>query len=152
MPATTSTLKLPYPLDSDRLEDFPTIAKQSAQLIDQAATVSAVVLPTFDNAWRHDPDGGMVRTVNGVSHLNISIVRTKDSFHMEAGGIVDIYRVNNLVKVPSTREWVMCGTLFGPNVWPMPVFLNNGLVRVLCYGPVDFVKGSTYRGSAVWTA
>jgi len=94
----------------------------------------------------------MVRTVNGVSHLNISIVRVKDSFHMDANGIVDIYRVNNLVKVPSTREWVMCGTLFGPNVWPMPVFLNNGLVRVLCYGPVDFVKDATYRGSAVWTA
>nr|DAY14872.1 MAG TPA: hypothetical protein [Caudoviricetes sp.] len=34
MPATTTTLKIPYPLDSDRLEDFPTVAKQAAQVID----------------------------------------------------------------------------------------------------------------------
>lgn len=104
MPATTTTLKLPYPLDSDRLEDFPTIAKQSAQLIDQAATMKTTVLPVFDDAWRHDPDGGLVRTINGVNHLNISLRRIKNSFHMDANGIVDIYRVNGLVKVPSTRE------------------------------------------------
>ena len=46
----------------------------------------------------------------------------------------------------------MCGTLFGPGIWPMPVFLSNGLVRVLCYGPVDIQDGGTYRGSAVWVA
>lgn len=152
MPATTTTLKLPYPLDSDRLEDFPTIAKQSAQLIDQAATTKAVVLPVFDDAWRHDPDGGLVRTINGVNHLNISLRRIKNSFHMDANGIVDIYRINNLVKVPSTREWVFCGSIYGPGVWPMPVFLDQGLVRVLCYGPVDFTKDSVYRGHATWVA
>lgn len=152
MPATTTTLKIPYPLDSDRLEDFPTVAKQAAQVIDSTATMNTVVLPVFDNAWRHDPDGGLVRSINGVHHLNISLRRIKDSFHMGVNGIVDIYRVNNLVKVPSTREWVFCGSIFGPGVWPMPIFLDNGLVRILCYGPVDFTKDSVYRGSATWVA
>lgn len=152
MPATTPTLSLPYPLDSDRLEDFPTIAKQSAQLIDQAATVKSVVLPTFDNAWKHDLESGLVRTINGTNHLNISLTRTGDSFHMNPGGIIDLLRVNNSVRVPNTREWVMCGTLFGPDVWPMPIFLNNGLVRVLCYGHVDIRKNGAYRGSATWVA
>jgi hypothetical protein len=71
---------------------------------------------------------------------------------MDAGGIIDIFRINNTVKVPSTREWVMCGTLFGPGIWPMPIFLNAGLVRVLCYGPVDIQNNGAYRGSAVWVA
>ena len=152
MPATTTTLKIPYPLDSDRLEDFPTVAKQAAQVIDSAATMNTVVLPVFDNAWQHDPDGGHVRSINGVHHLNISLRRIKDSFHMDANGIVDIYRVNDLVKVPSTREWIFCGSIFGPGVWPMPIFLDKGLVRILCYGPVDFTKDSVYRGSATWVA
>lgn len=152
MPATTPTLKIPYPLDSDPLRDFPQLAKDAATILDTASTIKTATLPVFDGAWRHDPEGGLVRTINGTNHLNISIVRTGGSFHMDAGGIIDIYRVNNLVKVPSTREWVMCGTVFGPGIWPMPVFLNNGLVRVLCYGPVDIQDGGAYRGSAVWVA
>ena len=108
MPATTPNLKIPYPIDSDPLRSFPQLAKDAATILDTAATMKAVVLPVFDGAWRHDPDGGMVRSINGTNHLNISLVRTGSSFHMDAGGIIDIYRVNNLVKVPSTLELVMC--------------------------------------------
>lgn len=152
MPATTPTLKIPYPLDSDPLRAFPQVAKDAATILDSASTIKTATLPLFDGAWRYDPEGGLVRTINGTNHLSISIVRTGGSFHMDAGGIIDIYRVNNVVKVPSTREWVMVGTLFGPGIWPMPIFLNNGLVRVYCYGPVDIQANGTYRGSAVWVA
>ena len=114
-------------------------------------TEQTVTLPVFDGAWRHDPGGGVARTVNGTTHLSISLVRTGSSFHMGPGGIIDVMRVNNLVRVPSTREWVICGTLFGPGIWPMPIFLNNGLVRVLCYGDVDIQNNGAYRGYATWT-
>ena len=111
MPATTPTLKIPYPLDSDPLRSFPQVAKDAATILDSASTIKTATLPLFDGAWRYEPEGGLVRTVNGTNHLSISIVRTGGSFHMDAGGIIDIFRINNTVKVPSTREWVMCGTL-----------------------------------------
>lgn len=152
MPATTTTLKLPYPLDSDRLEDFPTIAKQTAQLLDQAATVKTATLPVFDNAWRHEGDSGIVRTANNSHQLTISLVRAGGGFHMDGNSIIDIMRVNNLVAVPSTREWVMCGSIYGPGIWPMPVFLNSGLVRVFVPGPVDIQQNGAYRGFASWVA
>lgn len=152
MPATTPNLNIPYPIDSDPLRSFPQVAKDAATIIDTQQSLSTAVLPVIEGSWRHDPDGGMVRTIGGTHYLNISIFRTGPGFHMNPGGIIDLYRVNNLVKVPNTREWVICGSLFGPDIWPMPVFLNNGLVRVLCYGHVDIKQNQVYRGSAVWVA
>lgn len=118
----------------------------------ELARVDTVTLPVFDGAWRHDGVSGEVRSANGAHHLSISLVRTGSSFHMDGNSIIDIMRVNNLVKVPSTREWVICGSIFGPGIWPMPVFLNNGLVRVFCPGPVDIQNNGAYRGFASWVA
>lgn len=118
----------------------------------EISRVDTVTLPTFDNAWRHDGGSGEVRSANGAHHLSISLVRTGSSFHMDGNSIIDIMRVNNLVKVPSTREWVVCGSFFGPGIWPMPVFLNNGLVRVFVPGPVDIQNNGAYRGFASWVA
>lgn len=118
----------------------------------ELSRVETVTLPTFDNAWRHDGDSGEVRSANGAHYLSISLVRTGSGFHMDGNNIIDIMRVNNLVKVPSTREWVICGSIFGPGIWPMPVFLNNGLVRVFCPGPVDIQNNGAYRGFASWVA
>ena len=118
----------------------------------ELSRADTVTLPVFDGAWRHDGDSGLVRSANGAHYLNISLVRTGSSFHMDGNSIIDIMRVNNLVKVPSTREWVICGTIFGPGIWPMPVFLNNGLVRVFVPGPVDIQNNGAYRGFASWVA
>lgn len=118
----------------------------------ELSRVDLATLPVFDGAWRHDGGSGEVRTANGVHHLSISLVRTGSSFHMDGNSIIDIMRINNLVKVPSTREWVMCGSFFGPGIWPMPVFLNNGLVRVFVPGPVDIQNNGAYRGFASWVA
>ena len=118
----------------------------------ELARVDTVTLPVFDGAWRHDGDSGLVRSANGAHYLNISLVRTGSSFHMDGNSIIDIMRLNNLVKVPSTREWVICGTIFGPGIWPMPVFLNNGLVRIFVPGPVDIQNNGAYRGFASWVA
>lgn len=118
----------------------------------ELSRVDLATLPVFDNAWRHDGGSGEVRSANGSHHLSISLVRTGSSFHMDGNSIIDIMRVNNLVKVPSTREWVMCGSIFGPGIWPMPVFLHNGLVRVFVPGPVDIQNNGAYRGFASWVA
>lgn len=118
----------------------------------ELARVDTATLPVFDGAWRHEGDSGLVRSANGAHYLNISLVRTGSSFHMNGNSIIDIMRVNNLVKVPNTREWVICGTIFGPGIWPMPVFLNNGLVRVSVPGPVDIQNNGAYRGFASWVA
>lgn len=118
----------------------------------ELARVDTATLPVFDGAWRHAGDSGIVRTANKTHHLTISLVRTGSSFHMEANSIIDIMRVNSLVTVPSTREWVLCGTIFGPSIWPMPVFLNSGLVRVFVPGPVDIQQNGEYRGYASWVA
>ena len=118
----------------------------------ELSRVDLATLPVFDNAWRHDGGSGEVRSANGSHHLSISLVRTGSSFHMDSNSIIDIMRVNNLVKVPSTREWVICGSIFGPGIWPMPVFLHNGLVRVFVPGPVDIQNNGAYRGFASWVA
>lgn len=118
----------------------------------ELSRVTTATLPVYDGAWRHDGDGGLVRSANGAHYLNISLVRTGSSFHMNAGQMIDIMRTNNLVTVPSTREWVICGTLFGPDMWPMPVLINNGVVRVFCPGPVDIKQNGSYRGFASWVA
>lgn len=118
----------------------------------ELARVDTATLPVFDGAWRHEVDSGLVRSANGTHYLNISLVRTGSSFHMNGNSIIDIMRINNLVKVPSTREWVICGTIFGPGIWPMPVFLNNGLVRIFVPGPVDIQNNGAYRGFASWVA
>lgn len=118
----------------------------------ELSRVETVTLPTFDNAWKHDGGSGEVRSANGSHHLSISLVRTGSSFHMEGNSLIDIMRVNGLVKVPSTREWVICGSIFGPGIWPMPVFLHNGLVRVFVPGPVDIQNNGAYRGFASWVA
>ncbi len=118
----------------------------------ELSRVDLATLPVFDNAWRHDGGSGEVRSANGSHHLSISLVRTGSSFHMDGNSIIDIMRVNNLVKVPSTREWVICGSIFGPGIWPMPVFLHNGLVRVFVPGPVDIQNNGAYRGFASWVA
>ena len=118
----------------------------------ELARVDTATLPVFDGAWRHAGDSGLVRTANKTHHLTISLVRTGSSFRMEANSIIDSLRVNNLVTVPSTREWVVCGSIFGPSIWPMPVFLNSGLVRVFVPGPVDIQQNGEYRGYASWVA
>lgn len=118
----------------------------------ELARVDTATLPVFDGAWRHEGDSGLVCSANGAHYLNISLVRTGSSFHMNGNSIIDIMRVNNLVKVPNTREWVICGSIFGPGIWPMPVFLNNGLVRVFVPGPVDIQNNGAYRGFASWVA
>lgn len=118
----------------------------------ELSRVDTATLPVYDGAWRHEGDSGLVRSANGTHYLNISLVRTGSSFHMNGNSIIDIMRINNLVKVPSTREWVICGSIFGPDIWPMPVFLNNGLVRVFVPGPVDIQNNGAYRGFASWVA
>lgn len=118
----------------------------------ELARIDTATLPVFDGAWRHTGDSGIVRTANKTHHLTISLVRSGSSFHMEANSIIDIMRVDNLVKVPSTREWTVCGSIFGPSIWPMPVFLNSGLVRVFVPGPVDIQQNGEYRGYASWVA
>lgn len=118
----------------------------------ELSRVDTATLPVYDGAWRHEGDSGLVRSANGAHYLNISLVRTGSSFHMNGNSIIDIMRINNLVKVPSTREWVICGSIFGPGIWPMPVFLNNGLVRVFVPGPVDIQNNGAYRGFASWVA
>lgn len=152
MPATTPTLKIPYPLDSDPLRNFPQLAKDAATTIEKQLIPTTAQFTVFDNAWRHDGGSGEVRSTNGVHHLSISLVRTGASFHMDGNSIIDIMRINNSVKVPSTQEWVICGSFFGFGIWPMPVFLNNGLVRVFVPGPVDIQQNGAYRGFASWVA
>lgn len=118
----------------------------------ELSRVDLATLPVFDGGWKHDGGSGEVRSANGSHHLSISLVRTGSSFHMDGNSIIDIMRINNLVKVPSTREWVICGSIFGPGIWPMPVFLHNGLVRVFVPGPVDIQNNGAYRGFASWVA
>ena len=118
----------------------------------ELSRVDTATLPVYDGAWRHEGDSGLVHSANGAHYLNISLVRTGSGFHMNGNSIIDIMRINNLVKVPSTREWVICGSIFGPGIWPMPVFLNNGLVRVFVPGPVDIQNNGAYRGFASWVA
>ena len=153
MPATTSTLKLPYPLDSDRLEDFPTIAKTAATTIENQFIPSTAQAPVFDGGWKWGGRGGKITTVGALHILELEIIRTAFDFD-RASSEVDLCTIPASVPVPNPAgdAWVPIGMIAGMDSYPMALILVGHVVKVRVDHQTHFTKTWRFYGQGTWIA
>lgn len=153
MPATTPTLSIPYPLDSDRLEDFPQLAKATATAIEKQLTPSTAQAPVFDGGWKWDGRGGKITTIGALHVLEIEIIRTAFDFDRSASE-VDICTIPSSVPVPNTvgTAWVPIGMVSGMDSYPMTLLLAGRTVKIRVDHQTHFTKTWRFYGNGVWIA
>lgn len=153
MPATTSTLKLPYPLDSDRLEDFPTIAKAAATAVEKQLTPQIAQAPVFDGGWKWNSRGGKITSLGALHILEIEIIRAAFDFD-RASSEIDLCTIPSNVQVPDPTgsTWVPVGMVAGMDSYPMILLLVGRTVKIRVDHQTHFTKGWTFYGQGTWIA
>lgn len=153
MPATTSTLNLPYPLDSDRLEDFPTIAKASATTIEKILIPATAQAPVFDGGWKWDGRGGKITTAGALHIIEIEIIRTAFDFD-RSNSEIDICTIPSSVPVPNTAgdAWTPIGMVAGMDSYPMNLILAGRTVKIRVDHQTHFTKNWRFYGQGTWIA
>lgn len=153
MPATTPILSVPYPLDSDRLEDFPTIAKQAATTLENRLTPTTAQAPVFDGGWKWDGRGGKITTLGALHIIEMEIIRTAFDFD-RASSEVDLCTIPSSVPVPDATSgaWVSIGMLAGMDAYPMALLLVGRTVKIRVDHQTHFTKGWRFYGQGIWIA
>jgi hypothetical protein len=153
MPATTPTLSLPYPLDSDRLEDFPTIAKAAATAIEKQFTPATAQAPVFDGGWKWGGRGGKITSLGALHILELEIARTAFDFE-RASSEVDLCTIPSSVPVPDTTgsAWIPIGMLAGMDSYPMTLILAGRTVKIRVDHFTHFTQNWRFYGQGAWIA
>lgn len=151
MPAATPTLSLPYPLDSDRLEDFPTLAKAAATAIEKQLMPSTVQAPVFDGGWKWDGQGGKITSLGALHIIEIEIIRTAFDFD-RANSEVDICTIPSSVPVPTSNAWTPIGMVAGMDAYPMVLILVGRTVKIRVDHQTHFTKNWRFYGQGTWIA
>lgn len=153
MPATTPTLKIPYPLDSDPLRSFPQLASDAATVIEKQLTPTTLQAPVFDGGWKWEGRGGKITTIGALHVLEIEIIRTAFSFDRNASE-VDICTIPSNVPVPngSGNVWAPIGMVAGMDAYPMAVVLAGRTVKIRVDHTTRFTQNWRFYGQGVWVA
>ena len=151
MPAATPTLSLPYPLDSDRLEDFPTLAKAAATAIEKQLMPSTVQAPVFDGGWKWDGSGGKITSLGALHIIEIEIIRTAFDFD-RANSEVDICTIPSSVPVPTSNAWTPIGMIAGMDAYPMVLIMVGRTVKIRVDHQTHFTKNWRFYGQGTWIA
>lgn len=106
MPATTTTLKIPYPLPGDRVADYPTTAKTAAQTIEANITSKAQL--TTPSGWTWRANSATVQKVGRAVLFSGADYSANSSKTLNKGSLVELgtiipsgYRPNNEVHIPT---------------------------------------------------
>lgn len=153
MPATTPTLKIPYPLDSDPLRNFPQLAKDAATAIEKQCTPSTAQAPVFDGGWQWDGRGGKITSLGALHIIELEIIRTAFDFD-RANSEVDICTIPSSVPVPNTSNnaWTPIGMVSGMDSYPMALVLVGRTVKIRIDHQTHFTQNWRFYGQGIWIA
>lgn len=137
MPATTDNLNIPYPIAGDRVADYPAVAKQAADKIDQlsySGTLSTIVGWTSTSAV--DSQTLQCRVIGGRAFLHGAICRTAGSFTLTAWKKYDIATVT-----PKPKYGAMAVVPANFNGgWIHVVIGTNGTVYIESYAQTSIAN------------
>ena len=145
MATTTSTLKIPYPLPGDRIADYPTVAKATAEAIERVvATRSTALTPS---GWVHRHNSAALQKVGKFvmfSGANYSVINDKQ---FSKGGMYELgtlipsgYRPTNEVHLPS---WIHDG--WGIQIPAVIGIRSNGSLFVIPGGSTNMTMDDQYH-------
>lgn len=152
MPATTPTLKIPYPLDSDPLRAFPQLANDAATAIEKQLTPTVVQAPVFDGGWRWSGRGGRITSIGALHLIEIEITRAAFDFDRSSSE-VDICTIPSSVPVPNAPGiWVPLGMVAGMDSYPMELILAGRTVKIRVDHQTHFTQNWRFYGQGMWIA
>ena len=153
MPASTPTLKIPYPLDSDPLRAFPQVAKDAATAIEKQLTPTRAQAPVFDGGWKWSGRGGTITTLGALHIIELEIIRTAFDFDRSSSE-VDMCTIPSSVPVPNPtgNEWIPIGMISGMDSYPMALILVGRTVKLRVDHQTHFTQNWRFYGQGVWIA
>ncbi len=153
MPATTTALKITYPLPGDRLADYPAAAKAAAETIDAAIKTPTTTPLTVTTGWTLDNSAGRLTTIGAVHTAPITIKRNSGlGLTTTTGTEFSLLTIPVGVAVP-TVDWTVLGSIhFGAYSCPL-VYRSDA--RTICALPTAAfpVNANEWAyGLATWIA
>lgn len=152
MPASTPTLKIPYPLDSDPLRSFPQLASDAATVIEKQLTPTVVQAPVFDGGWKWSGRGGRITSIGALHLIEIEITRAAFDFDRSSSE-VDLCTIPSSVPVPNAPGiWVPLGMVAGMDSYPMELILAGRTVKIRVDHQTHFTQNWRFYGQGMWIA
>lgn len=138
MPATTDNLNIPYPIAGDRVADYPAVAKQAADKIDQLSYAGTLTArPGWTFASVNNPSALVCRVNGGIATLFGSIKRVSSGFNLSAWRNYDIANVTPRPKYGAAQV-AMCNFNNG-NIY---VSVNSeGVINIQTYSNSSIHQG-----------
>mgnify|MGYP000882416125 CR=1 FL=1 len=143
MPTTTSRLKIPYPLPSDRVADFPTTAAALANKLDDLITPSTHTL-TAHTGWELTTP--TIRSSCATHTAGITAKRTREGFNTTPNNQFQIATIPTETPTPPTGS-IVGHIQFGTNLAPLIADGKN----ILCHPTASFTVNKNDIGIALIT-
>ncbi len=152
MPGTTTNLKIPYPLASDRLADYPTTARTAAQVL-EAHLAPTTARVTAYTGWEIDTaSAGTVTSLGRLHTLPLAIRRTDKSFRTGVGALFQLISLPAGV-TPPPLDWQMLGMLaVGSFTQPLVWRANTQAIHVVPTSTYTVDVDTWCYGTATWIA
>ena len=149
MPATTERLKIPYPLATDKVSDYPDTARAAAQAME---TYLAPIRRALRHEEKWESFGGFgVMTSLGALHTASLIVRwTPSAFWTEVGQHFPILYVPEGVSTP--EDWATLGTIHA-GAYATPLIYRSSDRSISVFPTTKFAWPANWcYGTAAWIA
>ncbi|WP_172193237.1 hypothetical protein [Actinomyces faecalis] len=149
MPATTTRMKIPYPLPGDRLADYPTTAQQAAARLEAALTPARTTL-TLETGWQADTSSGPLSSIGVLHTTPICVKWPRSDFRVTTSDSFPIYRIPT--GIPTPPDWTCLGFIHnGAYVMPLVYRSADRSIRVQPTSSFTWGTGWCY-GTATWIA
>lgn len=135
MPQTTPRLKIPYPLSTDKVADYPQTGKQLADLLETLFGTPADLKIAAKNGWSVSVVEA-TRTGRRIDAL-LKVRRTAGAFSISSGAYFNVATIGNTALRPRVRS-------FGHMMSDSQVYLYadpNGNVDLMCWRSGTFGTG-----------
>lgn len=135
MPQTTQRLKIPYPLSTDKVADYPQTGKQLADLLETLFGTPADLKITPKSGWKLSVVEA-TRTGRRIDAL-CKLQRTAAAFSISAGAYFNVATIGNTALRPRVRS-------FGHMMSDAQVYLYadpNGNIDLMCWRTGTFGTG-----------
>lgn len=135
MPATTSRLKIPYPLATDKASEYPALAKDLADLLETLLGTPADLKIAPNSGWKLTVVEA-TRTGRRIDCL-LKLQRTGGAFNISSGQFFRVATIGAVALRPRVRS-------FGHMMSDAQVYLYadpNGNVDLMCWRTGTFGTG-----------
>lgn len=144
MPATTSRLKIPYPLATDKASEYPALAKDLADLLETLLGTPADLQIAAKNGWSVTVVEA-TRTGRRIDAL-LKVRRTAGAFSISSGAYFNVATIGNTALRPRVRS-------FGHMMSAADLYLYadpNGNIDLMSWKTGSFGTGE-WDVEASWT-